>query len=132
MSYMNFQDHPRYQRMVQRLGRVAPHQRAILNTLSVDAQYADENTRRMLQGMRLEADKDYRDKSFALRKKRQDTSLDIREDLAGQERKENLAAGVIGLGQLGAETYFGKRREALNFRLFDRLLRFQKSKFGGK
>jgi len=107
----DFTEHPGYQRAVQRLGRIRPHQRAIFNTLSVDAQFADENTRKMLASLAQTQNKDYADRSLALRERALTSNIGLRRDEFDYNRNQGRMATGIGLGQVAAEYDFGKRRD---------------------
>jgi len=127
---MNFLESPAYQRAVQRLGRIRPEQRAILNTLSVDAEFADEETRRTLQSMALESDKSYRDESISLRR----SGLGLRKEAFDISQKKDRMATGVGVGQVFAESYFGGKREELDMALLKRKMRFMdrlEKKYGG-
>ena len=49
---MNFQNSPRYMKALQKLARMGPDQRAIFDAAILHGQFADEDMRRMLMGMR--------------------------------------------------------------------------------
>jgi len=131
MSYMNFTENPSYQKMVQRIQRIPPEQRAILNTLSVDAQFADENTRKMLASLAQKQNKEYADKSLGLRKKALTSSIGLRrQDFDENVRQDRIATG-IGLGQVAAETYFGGQRDEINQAILKKKLDFMNRYYGG-
>jgi len=110
----DYTNSPNFQRMVQRLGRIRPEQRAIMNTLSVDAEFADENTRGMLRSLAQVQDKEYADKSFGLKEKAFDVSTGLRRQAFDEGVKQDRTATGIGIGQVAAETQFGLNRDAVD------------------
>lgn len=99
----SFRDTPAYQRMIARMGRIRPEQRAILNTLSIDEEFADEETRRKLQALSHQQNVDYRGKTLDLRTRANLSYMESRNkelDLRSKARMEDL----------------GLRRQTLDFR----------------
>lgn len=111
MPYSDFANNPNYQRAVQRLGRIRPEQKAILNTLSVDAKFADENTRKMLASLAQKQNVDYANRSLGLRERSFNANTGLRRDEFNYNRNQNRMATGIGLGQVAAEYDFGRRRD---------------------
>ena len=111
MSYMDFTEHPAYQRAVQRLGRIRPEQRAVMNTLSVDASFADENTRKMLASLSQAQNLNFANRSLGIRERGQATDMGLRRDVFDYNRNQDRMATGIGVGQVAAEYDFGKRRD---------------------
>ncbi len=64
---MGYRESPAFQRMMQRMGRMRPEQMAVLNALSVDVEFADEETRRTLQALSHRQNVEYSNKSLDLR-----------------------------------------------------------------
>lgn len=131
MSYMDFTQSPGYQRLAQRMGRIRPEQRAIMNTLSVDAQFADEDARKMLASLAQTQNKEYADKTLALKGRAltnrenaitADTAL--RREAFDYKRDQDRIATGIGLGQLAAETKFGLDRDAIDMALLKKKMAF--------
>lgn len=113
MSYMDFTNSPAYQRAVQRLGRIRPEQRAIMNTLSVDAQFADENTRKMLASLAQTQNKAYAGKSLGLRERALTADTGLRREAFDYNRDQDRMATGLGIGQVAAETKFGLDRDKI-------------------
>ena len=64
---MSYRESPAFQRMMQRMNRMNPSQMAVLNALSVDAEFADEETRRTLQALSHRQNVEYSNRSLDLR-----------------------------------------------------------------
>ena len=134
MSYMDFTNSPAYQRAVQRLGRIRPEQRAILNTLSVDAQFADENTRKMLASLAQTQNKAYADKSLGLRERALTADTGLRREAFDYNRDQDRMATGIGIGQVAAETKFGLDRDKIEMEILKKKMGFMsrlESLYGG-
>ena len=108
---MDFTQHPAYQRYLQRLGRVRPEQRAIMNTLSADAKFADENTRKMLASLSQKQNVDYANKSLDLRRTGMEMDNSLRRDAFDYNRGQDRVATGIGMGQVASDAYFGGKRD---------------------
>uniref|UniRef100_A0A6M3JG80 Uncharacterized protein n=1 Tax=viral metagenome TaxID=1070528 RepID=A0A6M3JG80_9ZZZZ len=131
MGYMDFTNSPAYQRAVQRMGRIRPEQRAIINSLSVDAKFADENTRKMLASLSQAQNKAYSDNSFALREKGlgvRETALTantgLRRDAFDYNRDQDRMATGLGIGQVAAETKFGMDRDKIDMEILKKKMGF--------
>lgn len=118
MPYMDFTKTPSYQRMMQKLQSIRPEQRAVLNTLSMDAQFADEATRRTLAAMAQSQNKEYADKSLDLRSRAQASTMGLRRREFDFNQDQNKMATGLGIGQVLAEADYGKRRDALDIETF--------------
>jgi hypothetical protein len=145
MAMMDFTQTPRYQRMMQTLQSIRPEQRAILNTLSKDEQFADEVMRKNLAAIVQKQNTDYANKSYDLNKDYADRSLDLRaraaatnlglrrREIDANQDQERMATG-LGLGQVVAEADFGQRRDAIDLETFKQkqaLTNLLKQKYGG-
>ena len=116
---MNYRESPAYQRMIQRLGKIRPENRHLLNNMiSPDARFAGDMERRGLQAKRHGANVDYANRSLALQ----------RDSFEEGERQENLATAV-GLGNVAASAHFGLGRDKIDMEILRRKLAFMK-KFG--
>ena len=124
MGYMDFTNSPAYQRAVQRLGRIRPEQRAIMNSLSVDAQFADEDTRKMLASLTQTQNKDYADKSLGLRERAFTADMGLRREAFDYGRKQDRMATGIGIGQVAAETKFGLDRDKIDMEILKKKMGF--------
>jgi len=101
-----FLNSPGYQRMVQRMGRLGPEQKAIFDTIEADEVYANQEMRQYLQGIRLANDRTARDRDYSLRTR----DADWRKDQADKAQKVGWAnVGIGGLAGIG--DYMNKRKE---------------------
>jgi hypothetical protein len=107
---LNWQDNPRYQRLVQRISAMRPDQRAILNTALVDEGFANDAVRKHLASLAMAADKKYQDRALSLENKQ----IDIRHSLAQQELDQENKQGRIGTALAAANIpisgYFGMKQ----------------------
>lgn len=116
MNY-NFESLPRYQRLLQKMSSYSPDQMAIVDSLLADKNFANEQIRTELAGMRLASQK----KSGEQALKRGEHSLrmgdvyaerlDLRENLQDWTKKQNRLgtylglANVVGSAGLGISKY---------------------------
>ena len=123
----DFRASPAYQRAKQRLGRKTggPVWR-VINALSIDKQFASEDTRKELQALAFESDKEYRDASFALKERAGDIDFGLRKEAFEDREREDLIASGIGLGQVAAESYYGGTREDLEMAILKKKLDFMR------
>jgi len=134
VDYSAFQDDPRYQRMVQKLQRIGPEQRAVMSTMLADETFADEYARKGLRNLLAASTKRYQDKSLDLRSKAFTSRMGLEREAFGEEQRQDRLSTGIGLGQVVAETHFGKQREDIDMALLKRKLEFQnllKRQYGG-
>jgi hypothetical protein len=149
----DFTQTPAYQRMRQKLLTIRPEQRAVLNTLSMDEQFADAATRRNLAAMAQANNKDYANKSLDLRSKELASNVGLRErelaqrgDLGTRQLTQSVDVGNrriglqrrqfeegkdqdrmatgLGLGQVIAEADYGQRRDAIDLELLKKRMAF--------
>lgn len=99
----DFRTSPRYQRAIQRMARMSPEQRAIINTMSLDEGFASEEMRKKLGSMQLAADKEARAKQLELGER----GLKLKKREFQFTKKMLPIATAIGVGQVGASTYMG-------------------------
>lgn len=110
---MNFEQIPEYQRGIQKIARLDPTQRAILNhaLADYDASWADKMELQRLRGMTAEADRTSREKRFDLSKKALNVSADIeRKRLDAEAGDRNFAELISGAGVL-SKGYFGHKQK---------------------
>jgi len=136
---INWQEHPRYQRALQKLQRMSPDQRAIINAAMLDERFGDAESRKMLQSLQAGATKKYSAKSLSLTARGQAQRYDIakenialsRQRLASQARSNqamqklsrkkfkfekrqlpiSTALGVAGVGSSGFLGYQDMKRK---------------------
>ena len=125
----DFRSSPAYLRVIQRLQKIPTHQRHLLDSLSVDAKFADEETRSRLQSMARESRKTFRGKSLGLREKAFDVDIGLRREAFDFGREQERTATGVGIGQLVAETDFSGQREDLDLALVKKKLAFA-SRYG--
>jgi len=127
MEQAKWLNNPRYQKAVQKMARLDPTRRAILDTVIADTAFADQDMRNRLALMNLEARKlsqtrdiDLREKQMALNKQRADQNYNLAQnqmDFSKDEADtaENLGWFNIGTGALGGlgELAQKKRQEKM-------------------
>jgi len=111
----NFENMPSYQRLRQRLSKIRPENRAILNTLSLDADFADDITRRALGTMATKLNYDYVNKGLGLQKEAFD-----------YDQRQDALSNMIGLGNVASSTHFGLERDKIDNEILRRKLAFMK------
>lgn len=109
---------PSYQRMMQKLQTIRPEQRAVLNTLSMDEQFADEATRRALAAIAQKNNTNYANASLDLRAKNAASNIGLRRREFDQNQEQEKMATGLGLGQVIASADYGARRDALDLETF--------------
>lgn len=65
-AMIDWRSNPRYNRLIQKLARMRPDQRAIFDTAMADKEFANEAMQKHLQGLRLAADRQAKDRHFSL------------------------------------------------------------------
>ena len=111
----NFENMPSYQRLRQRLSKIRPENRAILNTLSLDADFADDQTRRALRSMATKQGYEYANRG-----------LGLRQDAFDYGQRQDALSNMIGLGNVASSTYFGLERDKIDNEILRRKLAFMK------
>lgn len=119
---MDFTDNPSYQRLKARMGRITPDKAAVLNALSIDPQFADEMTRKELQGMTLDLSKDYREKSLNQRSQQFGEELGLRREAFNSGKGQDTASTLIGLGNVAASSYYGNKRDEVDMEIIKKQL----------
>lgn len=117
----NFRTSPRYQRAIQRLSRMAPSERAVIDNLMVDKAFASEEMRGRLQSMRAAADKQF----AAQRLKLGEGRLGLAERSFRFEKKQLPIAYGIAAGGVAASGYYGYQSQQADIRSAGRLRRLQ-------
>ena len=74
---INWQNHPRYQRALQKLQRMSPDQRAIVDTAMLDESFGDAETRKMIQSMSAGSEKKHREKELDLSRRTQESRYEL-------------------------------------------------------
>ena len=111
---MDYTQSPAYKRYMARIDRISPDQRAVLNTLSPDREFAGKEFRRGLQAKGHEAGVDFANRRLGLREKRFDETMGLRREGFGYgQEQEDIATGV-GLGNIAASTQFGLQKQKLD------------------
>lgn len=94
---INWQDNPRYQRALQKLQRMSPDQRAIVDTAMLDESFGDAETRKMITSLQRGSEKKYRTKRLELSGRAQTASHDIQKqelDLSRQGLAERTRSST--------------------------------------
>jgi len=115
---MDYTNHPSYQRMKQKLMTIRPEQRAVLNTLSMDEEFADQATRRNLAAMAQSQNKDYANRSLGLKSRANTSELGFKRRAFDFNKEQNDMATGLGIGQVLAEANYGQRRDAIDLETF--------------
>lgn len=110
---MKYKSDPRYQRAVQYLSRMGPENKAIFSTYALDESFADEETRKMMQGMLQASENEYRDKAMSLRAGAQKTEFGLRRRAMENYESQLPIAQGLGLANVGASAYFGNKEKEL-------------------
>ena len=121
---IDYSQSPAYQRAVQRLGRIRPEQRAIMNSLSVDAKFADENTRKMLASLAQKQNTDYANQSLDLRRTAMNMDAGLRRQDFDYKKEQNRIATGVGMGQVASEAYFGRKRDDIEMQTLKKKMDF--------
>jgi hypothetical protein len=106
----NWQDNPRYQRIIQRIGAMRPEQRAILKSASADTAFANEDIRKYLASLSMAADEKYRNRALALREKELDVSKNLAEQEADIAKKQTRIGTGIAAANIPISGYFGMKQ----------------------
>ena len=107
----NFTQLPRYQRAIQKLRRLDPSQRAILDSAFIDAEFAKSEMGNTLKAMQLSINRNW----TAYTRKVSGRALTLRKKELRRGRKDARRATLIGGVSTLASGYFGmKENERLN------------------
>jgi len=118
---MDFKATPQYQRMVQKIYRMSPHQKAILSTAVADKAFAGSQMANKLKLMEIGASKQYMDERLALQKKGLSQSYKLRKKAIGIEKEEGRRAEAISLGGVVTSGFLAKKRLDLDIDIGRRL-----------
>ena len=114
---MDFKNSPQYQRWVQKIYRMSPHQRAILSTAVADRAFASSEMQKKLRLMEIGAQKQYLDERIGLQKQ----GLELQKRGIEQGKKESRIAEALGLGNVALSGYMGKKSMDIDIELSKRL-----------
>jgi len=117
----NWQNSPRYMRAMQKINRLRPEHAAILQTVTADPQFADENMRKSINSMLQKTANTGRERTYGLNRKNFELIKEInagrnamnRRDLSynkGQGKKA-LGLGVANLGLNAVGGVAGRKRD---------------------
>lgn len=106
-----YKNDPRYQRAIQQLSRMGPDQMAVFNSAVVDANFADEESRRKLASLMAASGNKYRDRSLELRGKAMNTDLGLRRRAFEFEQGQAPLAEGLGAANVLASGYFGHKQK---------------------
>jgi len=115
----DFRTSPRYQRALQRLSRMSPSERAIIDSRIADETFATEEMRGRLQSMRMAADKQF----AAERLKLGEGRLGLAKRSFRFEKRQLPIAYGIGAAGVAASGYYGYRKQQFDTSLAERLNR---------
>jgi hypothetical protein len=106
----NFMDHPRYQRLQQRITRMRPDQRAILSTAAADSGFASEAMRKKLWAMNMATQKGQRGRSYGLAKRKTDFDYNFGQEVRDEAKKRRRTGTLISAAGIPISGYFGYRQ----------------------
>lgn len=118
---MDWMNNPRYQRAIQRLNRMSPSEKAVIDTVAADKHFATEEMRNRLSSMRAAAEREFRKSRLGLAER----ELGLRRRaIRFQQRQLPIAYGIGGAGVL-ASGYLGYQRMKADTEAAERLRRLQ-------
>ena len=106
----NWAEHPRYQRLAQRINAMRPDQRAILSTAAADSTFAGEAMRKKLWAMNMANQKGFRDRSLSLRKRQSDFNYSFGQDVLDAGKKQRRMGTLISAAGIPISGYFGYKQ----------------------
>ena len=109
------QNNPRYQRAIQKLRRMTPDQRAVLDSAFIDQQFAESHMGKVLNSMNIEANRKRRKSSVETARRQ----LDRRQRAYEFGKKDRRMSNIIGAAGLGVNMYSGFADRAYNRRIAD-------------
>jgi len=118
---MNFKETPQYQRMVQKIYRMSPHQKAILSTAVADRAFAGSAMQSKLKLMEIGANRQYLNERMALSKRGLQQSYGLKQKELGIRKKESRTAEALGIGNIITSGYLAKKRMDMDIDLSKRL-----------
>ena len=107
---MDFRESPQYQRMIQKIYRMSPHQKAILSTAVADRAFAGSAMQKKLKLMEIGINKQYLEERMALQKEGMQKSYALSEKKRGIREKESRTAEALGLGSVITSGYLAKKK----------------------
>jgi len=110
---ISWQEDPRYQRALQKLQRMTPDQRAIVDSAMLDESFGDLETRRMIQSMQAGATKKYREKQLSLTSRGQAQQYELQKEglaLSKESFENRMRANQEMQGLKRKEFEFGKKQ----------------------
>lgn len=122
----SWQNSPRYMRAMQKINRLRPEHAAILQTVTADPQFADEEMRKSIQSMVTKTGNVARQKNLGLRKTNQahrELITGKRNAMAERDRDYNKGQGKkafgLGIANLGLNAVGGVARRKKDKELAD-------------
>ena len=109
----SWKNSPRYQRSLQKIAALRPEHRAILNTVSLDPQFADEKMRRTIRSLITKTGNVNRNRNLALNQDIAGGRNAMRRRSMSYERGQGGKALALGMANLGlsAAGAYGKRKK---------------------
>jgi len=118
---MRFKETPQYQRMVQKIYRMSPHQRAILSTAVADKAFAGSEMANKLKLMEIGANRQYLEERMTLEKQGLKQRYDLTKKRLGAEKEERRLGEAISAGDVITSGFLGKARMDMDVALAKRL-----------
>lgn len=124
MDYQTFQDDPRYQRAAQRIAALPPERQAVLRGRygALDAHFAGMDAKKKLTSEAKANDRQYMDSRLGLAESALGHGAQARADRLDFAKDQALLSSAVGLAQVGAAGYFGKKRADVDLALAKKIL----------
>ena len=110
MPYGINMEAPRYQRLIQRVTRMRPDQRAILSTAAVDREFASDAMRKKLWAINMATQKGHRDRSYGLAKRRADFEYNIGQEVRDEATKQRRYGTLISAAGIPISGFLGYKQ----------------------
>lgn len=107
MMTNNIEDSPRYMKALQKMARLNPAQKAVFDAGLVHAQFADENMRKYLTGMRDAATNLNRQRSLGLSKEAFAAETSLGNQARDLREKDSRTAEIIAAGGAATDIVHG-------------------------
>ena len=105
----NFQNQPRYQRLIQKFSALRPDQRAILDTAMLDEKFAGDEMKKYMTSIMTAADLANKSRSLDLQEKEYTGKEALFREGQDFEKKQDRLGNYIGAATLPLSGYFGYR-----------------------
>ena len=132
-AMIDWRSNPRYAKVIQRLARMRPDQRAIFSTAMADKEFANEAMQKHLQGLSLAADRQAKDRHFSLAsrslglsKKAFDTRTNLTRAGMDFEKKQGRLGTMMAAANIPISGYTGYKSMQRDFDEAEETKQFRK------